>query len=165
MHARHWLAAGMAIAALAAPAVADADDAGAVFQSRYGELRGALLARDAAAARAILAPGYELTDIRGEVQDAAAMLERNSRTPSDPARKTDTAVLSATVNGALATVEQRMTASTTRAGADGVAHLMELELVSVDTWVKQGDTWLLWRSAQKNLTARRDGEVFLTQQN
>lgn len=161
MHHRFWLAAGLAVSALTAPALAQ-DDQKPLFQARYTELRGALQAGDVAAAKAVLAPGYELTDIRGEVQNADAMLERAGRMPGGASRKVSSEVLSASINGPLATVEQKLNASMVRPGSDAA---MELEVTSTDTWVRQGETWLLWRSKQTEMSVKRDGEVMFSQKN
>lgn len=161
MTSRFWLAAGLASAVLSAPALAQ-DDLKPLFQARYTELRSALQSGDVASARAILAPGYELTDIRGEVQNADAMLERAGRMPPNASRKVSSEVLAVTVNGPLATVEQKLNAGMTRPGSDAA---MELELTSTDTWVRQGETWLLWRSKQTEMVVKRDGEVMFSQKN
>ncbi|MDP3908385.1 nuclear transport factor 2 family protein [Novosphingobium sp.] len=161
MTSRFWLAAGLATVAITAPALAQ-DDHKPLFQARYTELRTALQAKDTATARAILAPGYELTDIRGEVQNADAMLERTGRMPGGASPSFATEVLAATVNGPLATVEQKLSAGMTRPGSDAK---MELEVTSTDTWVRQGETWLLWRSKQTEMIVKRDGEVMFSQKN
>ena len=161
MRSKLWLAAGLAVSALTAPALAQ-DDQKPLFQGRYTQLRGALQAGDVAGARAILAPGYELTDIRGEVQNADAMLERVGRMPAGAARKVATEVLAVSVNGPLATVEQKLNAGMTRPGSDAT---MELEVTSTDTWVRQDETWLLWRSKQTEMVVKRDGEVLFSQKN
>lgn len=161
MPSKFWLAAGLAATAIAAPALAQ-DDQKPLFQARYTELRSALQAGDVTSAKAILAPGYELTDIRGEVQNAEAMLERAGRMPANVSRKVASEVLSVSVNGPLATVEQKLNAGMTRPGSDAA---MELEVTSTDTWVRQGETWLLWRSKQTELTVKRDGELMFSQKN
>lgn len=161
MRSKFWLAAVPVIATIAAPALAQ-DDQKSLFQTRYTELRSALQAGDVSGAKAILAPGYELTDIRGEVQNAEAMLERAGRMPANASRKVASEVLSVSVNGPLATVEQKLNAGMTRPGSDAA---MELEVTSTDTWVRQGETWLLWRSKQTELTVKRDGEVMFSQKN
>ena len=56
-----------------------------------------------------------------------------------------------------------MTERMTRAGEDGAEHKMELLVRSSDSWARRGGTWLLVRSEQKELTVKRDGEVFLHQ--
>ena len=150
--------------ALASPALAQADPA-ALFQARYADLRSAMQEKDAAKLSAVLAPDYTMTDIQGEQHDAAAMTERMGRMPQSAGRSVETRVLSATITGESAAVEQELTGGMTRAGADGVEHRMELQLRSSDTWALRGGNWLLVRSVQKELTVKRDGEVFLHQQN
>ncbi|HMT47653.1 MAG: hypothetical protein RL702_758 [Pseudomonadota bacterium] len=150
--------------ALSAPAHAEADSA-ALFQGRYADLRSAMQEKDAAKIAAVLAPDYRLTDIQGDEHDAAAMTERMGRMPQSAGRSVETKVLSAAITGDSAAVEQELSGAMTRAGPDGADHKMELLLRSADTWALRGGTWLLVRSVQKELTVKRDGEVFLHQQN
>ena len=90
------------------------------------------------------------------------MLERAGRMPAGAARKVATEVLAVSVNGPLATVEQKLNAGMTRPGSDAT---MELEVTSTDTWVRQDETWLLWRSKQTEMVVKRDGEVLFSQKN
>ncbi len=150
----------LAAASLIAPAQAQ-EDMKEPFQARYAELRSAMEARDAAALGKILAPEYEMVDVRGEVRTGAEMLERmaTAKRPG-PARKAETTVLKADIVGDKAVVEQQLAAGGTRIGDDGEEHTMEMLIISDDTWIKRADSWLLLRSVQKELTVKRDGEVF-----
>lgn len=159
--------AAIAFAATATIAPAQAqDDAKALFQARYGELHSAMAARDTATIGKIFAPEYQMTDLQGETHSGAEVLERMGRmagrTP-DPSRKVETKVLSATITGEAATVEQQLVVSGKRVGDDGEEHAMSMEMNSTDTWAKRGDAWILVRSAQTGMTVKRDGEVFLQQ--
>ncbi len=141
-------------------------DAKATFQARYGELRTAMQAKDAAAVSKILAPDYQMTDIQGGTHDAAEVSQMMQRGPAaDPERKTETTVLNATITGTTATVQQQMMFSGKRAGPDGAEHSMEVQILSDDSWVKSGDAWVLKSSLQKELTVKKDGEVFFHQAN
>ena len=153
-----------AAVAIAAPAAAQ-DDPAALFQARYAELRSAMQAKDPAQIAAVIAPEYTMTDIQGEEHDAAAMNERMGRMPQGAGRSVETKVLSATITGESAAVEQELSGGMTRAGPDGAEHKMELQLRSADTWALRGGKWLLVKSVQKELTVKRDGEVFMHQQN
>jgi ketosteroid isomerase-like protein len=159
--ARHTglFAAALASVVLVAPAQAQ-DDAKAQFQARYTELRTAMEAHDGAAVGKILAPDYTMTDIRGQVHDAAAVLERMAKMPAGGGRKGETTVLSASVSGASASVEQQLSGSMKRAGDDGEEHTMEMVAKSKDTWVKSGNVWLLKSSVQTGIVIKRDGEEF-----
>lgn len=155
-------AGAVASVALVAPAQAQ-DDAKAVFQGRYAELRGAMEARDAAAIGRVIAPEYQVTDMRGETRSGAEMKERMARMAArapDPSRKVETRVLSASITGDAATVEQQLVAAGKRAGDDGEEHSMEMVMTSTDTWAKRGDAWMLVKSVQTGMTVKRDGEVF-----
>ena len=150
--------------ALSAPAHAEADSA-ALFQGRYADLRSAMQEKDAAKIAAVLAPDYRLTDIQGDEHDAAAMTERMGRMPQSAGRSVETKVLSAAITGDRAAVEQELTGAMSRTDPDGEEHNMELQLRSSDIWALRGGNWLLVSSVQKELTVKRDGEVFLHQQN
>jgi ketosteroid isomerase-like protein len=155
-------AGALASMALVAPAQAQ-DDAKATFQARYAELRAGMEARDAAAIGKVMAPEYQVTDIRGETRSGAEMMQRMAQMAArapDPSRKIETKVLSATVSGDSATVEQQLVASGKRAGDDGEEHTMEMVMTSTDTWAKRGDAWMLVKSVQTGMTVKRDGEVF-----
>ena len=152
----------LAAAAIIAPAAAQ-DDPAAQFQGRYVELRAAIQAGDAAKVASVLAPEYRLSDIQGEEHDAASMTERMARMPQGPGRSVETRILSVAVTGDSAAVEQELAGGMTRAGEDGAEHKMELLVRSSDSWARRGGTWLLVRSEQKELTVKRDGEVFLHQ--
>lgn len=155
-------AGALASVALVAPAQAQ-DDAKATFQARYAELRAGMEARDAAAIGKVMAPEYQVTDIRGETRSGAEMMQRMAQMAArapDPSRKVETRVLSATVTGDSATVEQQLVAGGKRAGDDGEEHTMEMVMTSTDTWAKRGDAWMLVKSVQTGMTVKRDGEVF-----
>ncbi|MCZ8017994.1 nuclear transport factor 2 family protein [Novosphingobium sp.] len=158
-----WLG-GIVAVALASAAAAQ-EDPKALFQARYDAFRGAMAAQDQAAVSAILAPGYTMTDIQGEVRDASAVSTLMQRMPGGIGRNAVTTVLEATVTGDTAAVKQQLAAKTTRPGPDGNDMALEFEVVSNDTWVKSGEVWLLKSSVQKDLTVKRDGEVFFKQSN
>ena len=161
----HVLTGAVAVVALASGAQAQTDPK-AAFQARYGELRTAMQAKDAAAVGKILAPDYQMTDIQGGTHDAAEVSQMLQRAPAaDPERKTETTVLNATVAGNTATVQQQMMISGKRADPDGAEHSMEVQILSDDSWVKSGDAWVLKSSLQKELTVKKDGEVFFHQAN
>lgn len=152
-------AGALALTVLVAPAQAQ-DDAKAQFQARYSQLRTAMEAHDAATVGTILAPEYTMTDMRGEVRDRAAVMERMAKMAQGPARKGETTVLSATITGDSAKVEQKLAGSMKRVGDDGEEHTMEMVALNDDTWAKRGGAWLLVKSVQKGITIKRDGEVF-----
>lgn len=159
------LAGALATAALIAPAHAQTD-AKAEFQARYTALRAAMEAHDAAAIGKIFAPDYQITDLSGDTHPGSELIERMNKMaarPADPSRHAETKVLSATIAGNTATVDQQLVAGGKRAGDDGVEHTMEMVAQSTDTWVKTGDDWKLARTVQVSRTVKRDGEVFFHQ--
>ncbi|MFM5886573.1 MAG: nuclear transport factor 2 family protein [Novosphingobium sp.] len=165
--ARHaaLLAAVCASTVLVAPAQAQ-DDAKAQFQARYGELRSALEAHDAAAMGKIIAPEYVMTDIQGGTHNAAEVMERMAQMAGkspDPSRKAATTVLSAVVSGDSATVEQQLAGGGKRTGDDGAEHTMEMVMKGTDSWARRDGAWVLVKSVQTGITVKRDGEVFFQQ--
>ena len=106
-----------------------------------------------------------MTDIQGEVRDAAALAQMMQRMPAAMGRDAKTIVLEATVTGTTAAVKQQLAAKATRPGPDGNEMTMEFEVTSNDTWVKNGDAWQLKASVQKDIVVKRDGEVFFKQSN
>lgn len=163
MRMNFWL--GGVVAVAMATAAAAQDDAKTLFQARYDTFRSAMAAKDAAAANAVLAPGYTMTDIRGETRDASSIATMMERMPAGLSENSKTTVLEATVTGDSASVKQELAAAMKRPGPDGNEMNLELSVVSHDTWVKVGDTWLLKTSVQKDLVVKRDGEVFFKQSN
>lgn len=163
MRVSPWLG-GIVAIAIATSAAAQ-EDPKAMFQSRYDAFRTAMAAQDQAAVSTILAPGYTMTDIQGEVRDASAVAAMMQRMPAGMGRDAATTVLEANVSGDTAAVKQQLAAKATRPGPDGSDMTMELEVVSNDTWVKVGNAWLLKASVQKDLTVKRNGEVFFKQSN
>ncbi len=163
MRVSHWLGAIAAVAL--ASSVAAQEDPKALFQARYDAFRAAMAAQDQAAVSAILAPGYTMTDIQGEVRDASAVAAMLQRMPAGMGRDTKTTVLEATVTGDTAAVKQQLVAKASRPGPDGNEMAMEFEVTSNDSWVKSGDAWQLKASVQKDVVVKRDGEVFFKQSN
>ena len=100
--------------AIAAPAAAQEDPA-ALFQARYADLRSAMQAKDPVQIAGVIAPEYTMTDIQGEEHDAAAMTERMGRMPQGAGRSVETKVLSATITGESAVVEQELSGGANRA--------------------------------------------------
>lgn len=158
---RHWLAGGAIAVAVAGAAHAQQDPA-AMFEARYTELRTAMLGKDRAAAERILAPEYQSTDIRGETHQRADVLERMGQIPEGmepPQGK----VLKVTVSGDSAAVENQMTMHMKRPGEDGAEMVLDVTVISDDTWVQRSGVWLLKTSVQKDLTVAKDGEVVFHQ--
>lgn len=163
MRVSPWLGAIVAVAV--ATSAAAQEDTKSLFQARYDSFRTAMSSQDQAAISAILAPGYTMTDIQGEVRDAAAVATMLQRMPGAMGAGAKTTVLEATVTGDTAAVKQQLAAKATRPGPDGNEMTMEFEVTSNDTWVKNGDAWLLKASVQKDLVVKRNGEVFFKQSN
>lgn len=162
MRVSPWFGAVVAVA-IASSATAQ-EDPKTLFQSRYDTFRAAMAAQDQAALGAIMAPGYTMTDIQGEVRDSAAVAAMMQRMPGGMS-DAKTTVLEATITGDSAAVKQQLNAKAKRPGPDGNEMALELEVTSNDTWVKNGDAWQLKATVQKEIVVKRDGEVFFKQSN
>lgn len=163
MRVSPWFGAIVAVA-IAGSAAAQ-EDPKTLFQARYEAFRTAMAAQDQAGVGAILAPGYTMTDIQGEVRDAAAVATMMQRMPAGMGRDAKTTVLEATVNGDTAAVKQQLSAKASRPGPDGNDMAMELEVTSSDTWVKNANVWQLKASVQKDIVVKRDGDIVFKQSN
>ena len=156
---------GALAAVVIAGSAAAQEDPKTAFQARYDSYRAAMAAKDSAKLGAILAPGFEMTDIQGNTHDASGIATLMERMPAAMTENSKTTVLEATVTGDSAAVKQELAATMVRPGPDGNEMKMEMSVTSNDTWVKSGDTWLLKASIQKDLVVKRDGEVFFKQSN
>ncbi len=162
----HVFAAGLVLTSLSAMAPAQ-EDLKALFNARYSELTQAMQAKDAAAVARVVAPDYQMTDIRGDTHDAAGLVTLFERLGGGAAggaqRKSE--VLSAAITGTSAAVQNKVDTQSTRTGPDGQPHQMGLIVISDDSWVLIDGAWRLKSSVQKDLTVMRDGEEFLHQAN
>ena len=156
------LAGALAAVVLVAPAVAQ-QDAKAVFEPLYAQMNTATEARDMATLAKIMAPEFEMTDIRGDTQTMAEMQGMMAAMPKDPAMKPKYAILSATITGASATVRNQMDMHLSRAMEDGTTAQLDVTVISEDTWVQRGGVWLMVKSVQKDLSVSKDGEVVFHQ--
>lgn len=163
MRVSPWFGAIVAVA-IAGSAAAQ-EDPKAVFQAKYDSYRTAMAAKDSAAVNAILAPGFQMTDIQGNTHDASGIATMMERMPAAMTQNAKTTVLEATISGDTAAIKQELAATMVRPGPDGNDMKMEMSVTSNDTWVKSGDAWLLKATFQKDLVVKRDGEVFFKQSN
>ena len=156
---RPWLA-GAAIA-VSIVGSASAQDAKTAFDARYTELSAAMQTRDAAAISKVIASGYVMIDIQGDEHAMADMQAMMAKMPAaaDPAKGPKTIVLSAAITGTTALVKQQMDVHMVRKDEAGTEMVLDVTILSDDTWVQRGGTWLLVRSEQKDLTVKKDGEV------
>ncbi|WP_309750994.1 nuclear transport factor 2 family protein [Novosphingobium sp.] len=160
---RHFslLAGAMATVAIVAPAFAQ--DAKAVFEPRYAELHKASEARDFAAAAKLMTPAYEMVDIRGDSHTMSEMQDMMGQMPQDPNMKPKYEIVSATISGTTATVQNKMEMHMSRPMEDGTTAELDVTVISEDSWVQQGGVWLLNKTVQKDLSVSKDGEVVFHQ--
>ena len=137
-----------------APLLADAQ---ADLTTRYAALKAAMDEREDKPIKAILTKDFHSTDIQGEVRNADEMIAGLAMIPDDPAMKSETTLLSVTVDGASAKVSQRRNTSMNRQGRDGATHAIELINQSDDVWVQANGQWLLKSSETQEMTFKRDG--------
>jgi Domain of unknown function (DUF4440) len=162
---RPMLAGGLVAVALVGSVQAQ-EDPKAAFEARYAEMSTAMLAKDRAATEKLLAPDYQSTDIRGDAHNRAEVLDKLADLPPELANaKPETKVLTAKVTGDSAAVDSQMTMQMKRPDENGEEMTLDIAIVSADTWVNRGGTWLLQKSVQKELTVSKDGEVVFRQAN
>ncbi len=148
------LTAGMLM--VSAPLLADAQGD---IEARAAGLKVAMDERDDKAIKKFLTKDFQSVDISGETSDADDMITRLAMIPVDPAMKSDSKIVSVTVEGPSAKVVQTRGMKMQRAGRDGVMHQGEFVTSSNDTWVQQGTTWLLKSTEVQEVTMKRDGVV------
>jgi hypothetical protein len=162
---RPMLAGGLVAVALVGSVQAQ-EDPKAAFDARYTQMRDAMVAKDRAATEKMLAPEYESTDIRGDVHNRAEVLDQFAKLPPELANaKPETKVLTVKVTGDSAAVDSQMTMQMKRPDENGEEMTLDIAVVSADTWVNRGGTWLLQKSVQKELTVSKDGDVVFRQAN
>lgn len=155
--------AGAMVAAVAIAAPALAQDAKTVFEPRYAELHAATDARDMTALGKIVTPDYQMTDIRGDTHNLTEMQGMFAKLPQDPAMKPKYAIVSATISGASAVVQQQMQMHVKRPMEDGSVAELDITIISDDTWIQQSGVWLLQKTVQKDISVAKDGEVVFHQ--
>ena len=158
--------AGSLVAIALVGSVQAQEDPKAAFEVRYTEMRNAMMSKDRVATEKMLAPDYEATDIRGDVHNRTDTLDRLAQLPPEMANaKPETKVLTVKVSGDTAAVDSQMTMQMKRPDENGEEMTLDIAVVSADTWVNRGGTWLLQKSVQKELTVSKDGEVMFRQAN
>ena len=175
---RPWLAG--AIIAVSIAASASAQDAKTLFERRYAELSAATSARDTAALGKLMAPDFVMTDIQGNDHTAAEMQGMMGRGPGGgggaggpgagaspaadaPRPAPKVTIVSAQITGTTAQVDQQMEIHIERPGPDGAPMKLDVTVLTADTWVQSGGTWLLKSSDQKDVSVARDGDVVFHQ--
>jgi len=129
----------------------------ALLEGRYAAMKSAMANRDQQAVAALLAPDFLSVDVAGKSENASQMLQEIAALPKDPNKASDTTIVSVKLSGDTATVDQRYHMTTTKAGADGAQHAVELVTLSTDTWIKSGDAWLLQKTVTNQLDYTLDG--------
>ncbi|HEY1891845.1 MAG TPA: DUF4440 domain-containing protein [Steroidobacteraceae bacterium] len=133
------------------------------LQARYAQMKHAMEAHDAQAVTAILAPGFVSLELDGKTESADQMVQDVKTLPSDPARSSQTTLLSIRSTKRDAVVEQRYTMKTRKRSQDGTEHRVELVAVSTDTWILSHGAWLLQRTVTDQLDYYIDGKQVMHQ--
>ncbi len=129
------------------------------LQARYAAMKAAMAAHDATAITAILAPGFTSIDVLGQSEAAPQMIAEVNGLKPDPNKVSTTTLMSVSPAASAVTVEQRYDMKTIKAGADGVAHNVELVTLSTDTWVRPANVWLIGRTVTDELSYFVDGQL------
>ncbi|MEO8504925.1 MAG: nuclear transport factor 2 family protein [Acidobacteriota bacterium] len=141
------------IAAGAAPATGGQAALRATFEARYAEMKEAMEHRDPKEVAALWTVDFVSEDAEGKADTAAAMLKSLAAIPVDPSKVSETKILSVSVKGDVATVEQHyhMTTMRPKQGSTTEKQKGELNATSTDTWLRSGKTWLLQRTVTKQI--------------
>lgn len=121
-------------------------------------MKAAAAARDDAALKAILAPGFQSIDVTGKVIDADGMLAELHALKPDPNRTSTTTVLSVVPSGSDAIVQQRYDMKTTKSSPLGGEHAVEMIATSTDTWTLVNGAWLLLKTQTDGFDYYVDGK-------
>lgn len=159
---RPWLA-GAAIA-VSLVGTAHAQDAKTVFEARYAEMSAAQQAKDVAKLQTMMTPDFTMIDIQGNEHPASEMKELMDKRPAamDGIAPKIT-ILSATIDGATAKVDQQVEIHTERPGPDGAPAKIDITVQTADEWVQSGGAWLLKSSDQRDVSVSKDGDVVFHQ--
>ncbi len=157
--ARLLLSAALGCALL--PGLAHADTK-SDLEARYAAYKTAMDTREPDDIKPFLTPDFKRTDLGGNSMSADQMIDRLANIPVDPSRKSTTTIVSLTVNGQTAEVEQRQDASGSRQDRDGQSHVFAMSELSHDTWVQGDKGWLLKSTETEQMTISRDGQVVRT---
>lgn len=158
-----FVAALIAAAAVAAqPAFAeDPSPANVTFTALYAKLKAAMAERNASAISAVLTPDFVTEDVSGKTETGPQMITELSKLPADPARKSETTVMSADIEGDTANVVQRYHSSLAKAGSDGQTTVTDIDTESKDTWKLIGGAWHLSRTVTETLEYRINGKLLV----
>lgn len=132
------------------------------LEARYAALKSAMDTREPDDIKPFLTPDFKRTDLGGNSMSADQMIDRLANIPVDPNRKSTNTIISVTLEGQTAQVEQRQDASDSREGRDGETHQFAMSELSHDTWVQTGTGWLLKSTEAEQMTISRDGQVVRT---
>ena len=130
-----------------------------VFEEGYAAMKSAMAKRDVAALSSMLAPDFVSTDVSGQTENAAQMINELGKPPVDSRRISKTTIVTVKLKGGVAFVEQSYDMKTTKAAADGSVQNVELKTVSEDTWVKPSGVWLCESTTTYQLDYFINGEV------
>ena len=148
-------------AAFAAPsAFAQASSpANVKFNDLYAKLKAAMAERNTSAISAMLTPDFISEDVSGKTETGEQMMTELSKVPADPARKSETTVISADIKGDTANIVQRYHSSLAKPGSDGQAKVTDIDTESQDTWKLIGGVWHLSRTVTETLEYRVNGKL------
>jgi hypothetical protein len=143
--------------------VVSAQDASlkATLQTRYADLKSAMGARDDKAVAALLSSDFESIDASGQIQNTDQMLKELDALPQDTRKVSTTELLSVTLAGKTAVVEQKYDMKTVKTAADGTSRNIELVTLSTDTWVSVNGTWLMQKTVTNQVDYYVDGKQVL----
>jgi hypothetical protein len=150
--------------AAAGPALADEAADKAMFVMRYDELRQATDARDQKTMEAIFAADFVSVDLKDVKTPRDKLIAAIMASPKDPTRKGETRVLSATIEGDGAIVQQRFLMTSQQPDAAGKPHNVEVTSEATDSWARREGNWVLTQTRTDLLHMVIDGQPFVNKQ-
>lgn len=139
---------------------ADKDEMRETFSGRYAVMKSAMADRDPRAIASLLAPDFVSEDVAGKTKTGEQMIKEVCALPKDPNKTSTTTVLTAKITGDAAIVAQRYHMTTTKMSLNAPAkQAVELDTLSIDTWVKLKGVWLLRRTETNVIDYKIDGKT------
>lgn len=149
------------------PVASRADDSSvrAALQARYAAMKTAMVERSPKGIAALLAPDFISIDSSGHSESASEMIQEVDGLPKDPSKASTTTLLSVTVAGNSAVVDQRYEMKTVKTAADGSKDSIRLVTLSTDTWVNANGVWLLQKTITNQLDYFKNGQLVMHKTN
>jgi hypothetical protein len=138
-------------------ALADDEALRPQFELLYAQLKTAMAKRDQAAIRALLEPDFVSMELSGDVKTVDQLIADLSVLPVDPAKKSETTVVSIDATDDRASVVQTYHMTSIKKPWFGKAYPLEIIARSTDEWHRHGNAWLMAKTRTDELEMRENG--------